>query len=370
MKLKQITLHHIRMNLKTPFSASNATYTDRDFIIVEAEDQNGIIGWGEGVAFSSPWYTEETVKTTWHMLEDFLIPITFHLKINDPKEISKQFKLIRRNFMAKAAIEEAIWDLYAKQENKALSAIMGGSKTRVEAGVAVGIQSIRDMLLSIEAFLDEGYRRIKVKIKPGADIELIKAIREEFPGVLLMADANSSYTLKDIDRLKAIDEFQLLMIEQPLGVDDIMDHAKLQRQLKTPICLDESITTLEDTRKALELDSCRVVNIKMGRVGGIHEAKQIHDLCYEKNIPVWCGGMLETGIGRAHNLALSSLDNFILPADLSASSRYWYEDIVEPEFFVEDGFIDVPVGVGIGVTVNRKRLEKFTVRKQTFKNEG
>lgn len=368
-QIKKVTLHHIRMNLKNPFTTSYGSYTERDLIITEIQDNDGIIGWGEGVAFSTPWYTEETVKTSWHMMEDFLIPFLFNKKINHPSELVQRYAIIKRNQMAKAAIEQAVWDLYAKKQNKSLSNVIGGSRKAIEAGVAIGIQPKDTLLKTIEERLEEGYKRLKVKIKPDQDYKLLKDIRTAFPNVPLMADANSAYSLADMDRLKSLDEFQLMMIEQPLASDDIIDHARLQSELKTPICLDESIVTYADARKAIEIGSCQVINIKIGRVGGITEAKRIHDLCQQKGVPVWCGGMLETGIGRAHNIALASLPNFQLPGDISASSRYWYEDIVYPEFHVEDGMISVPNQPGIGVTVDRQKLQKYTVSKKTFVNQ-
>lgn len=367
MKLEQITVRHIKMPMKAPFSTSFGTIDEKEFLLIEAKDQSGTVGWGEAVAFVAPWYTEETLKTTWHMLEDFLIPILLHKEIGHPDEVSTLFSSIRRNCMAKASIEGAIWDIYAQQTKQSLAQALGGDKERIEVGVSVGIQSSTEALIDLlKGHVDKGYKRVKVKIKPGHDVEVIRAIRAEMPDLPLMVDANSAYTLDDMNVLQQLDAFNLLMIEQPLAVDDIVDHAKLQRKLKTPICLDESITSYEDARKAIELGSCGVINIKIGRVGGLTEARRIHDLCEVNNIPVWCGGMLEAGIGRAHNIALTSLTNFILPGDTAGSSHYWYEDIITPEVIVEDGYIHVPQTAGIGYTPNMKVIDKLTISKKVY----
>ncbi|MFZ5944647.1 MAG: o-succinylbenzoate synthase [Bacillota bacterium] len=366
MKIKRITLYHIQMKLNTPFVTSYGTVQDRDSIIVEMEDKKGYIGWGECVAFSAPWYTEETVKTCWHIMEDFLIPLIFQQPITHPDEVLKRFLPIRRNQMAKAALEGAVWDLYANHQEMALSKVVGGEKESIDIGVAIGIKPLEEMLDSINAALTEGYKRIKVKIKPGIEHKLLQGIRKHFPDIPLMADANSAYSLNDIDLLKSLDEFKLMMIEQPLATDDIINHAKLQRQINTPVCLDESIVSYEDTEKAVELGSCKVINIKIGRVGGISEAKRIHDLCQKSNIAVWGGGMLETGVARAHSVALASLPYFILPADTAGSSHYWEQDIIEPEVVVNQGSIKVSDKPGLGYDINRKRLEQVTIQKKNF----
>jgi len=368
VKLEQITVRHIKMPMKAPFSTSFGTIDEKEFLLIEAKDQSGTVGWGEAVAFVAPWYTEETLKTTWHMLEDFLIPILLHKEIGHPDEVSTLFSSIRRNCMAKASIEGAIWDIYAQQTKQSLAQALGGDKERIEVGVSVGIQSSTEALIDLlKGHVDKGYKRVKVKIKPGHDVEVIRAIRAEMPDLPLMVDANSAYTLDDMNVLQQLDAFNLLMIEQPLAVDDIVDHAKLQRKLKTPICLDESITSYEDARKAIELGSCGVINIKIGRVGGLTEARRIHDLCEVNNIPVWCGGMLEAGIGRAHNIALTSLTNFILPGDTAGSSHYWYEDVIIPEVVVEDGYIHVPKSIGIGYEPNMKVIDQLTISKKTYR---
>lgn len=366
MKLSRAQLDVIQMPLKSPFLTHLGSVYDREGIIVEITDQDGVTGYGEGVAFSSPWYTEETVKTSLHMIEDFLIPLLQKHPVEHPKEISSLFQSVRRNHMAKAAIETAMWDLYAKQRSLALKDLLGGTRQRVPAGVVVATDSIEKALNQIEHYRADGYQRFKIKINPALDLEFLREIRRRYPEIALMADANSSYSLADIDRLKALDEFHLMMIEQPLAHDDIIDHATLQKELKTPICLDESIVTFEDARKAVELGSCQIINIKVGRVGGLTEAIRIHDYCLAKKIPVWCGGMIEFGVSRAHNLALASLPGFTIPGDISASGRFWEEDIILPEVEVKDGWAEVPSGPGIGFQINQKRLQQTTLVHKKF----
>jgi len=367
VRLDKITLRHIKMPMKAPFTTSFGTIDEKELLLIEAKDESGVIGWGETVAFVAPWYTEETLKTTWHMLKDFLIPILLHKEIGHPDEVTSLFAPIRRNCMAKASIEGAVWDIYAQQTKQSLARSLGGQRQRIEVGVSVGIQASTAQLIEvIQSHIEKGYKRVKVKIKPGYDVEVVRAIRSVLPDLPLMVDANSAYTLNDIAILQQLDDYKLLMIEQPLATDDIVDHATLQKKIKTPICLDESITSFEDARKAIELGSCGVINIKIGRVGGLTEAKRIHDLCKENHIPVWCGGMLEAGIGRAHNIALTSLSNFILPGDTAGSSHYWYEDIIVPEVIVKDGYIDVPQEIGIGYTPNMAVIEKLTINKEVY----
>lgn len=368
MKIKQVILRHLQMELKSPFATSFGAFTTKEFILVEAIDEDGVSGWGESVAFHSPWYNEETVKTNWHMLEDFLLPLVFQTPIEHPDELCQRFSSIRKNNMAKSAIEGAIWDLFAKKKNMPLSEALDGTKKEIEVGISIGIQkSVDDLLRVVERYVSEGYRRIKLKIKPGWDVDVVREVRRRFPDVPLMADANSAYSLQDVERLKALDEFQLMMIEQPLAADDIVDHAALQSQLSTPICLDESIHSYEDARKAIELGSCRIINIKIGRVGGLTEAKRIHDFCQAHRIPVWCGGMLESGVGRAHNIAITTLENFVMPGDTAASSYYWERDIIDPEVTVHNGTIAVPEKPGIGYEVNRRQVEHYTTFAKTYR---
>jgi O-succinylbenzoate synthase len=268
--------------------------------------------------------------------------------------------------MAKAALETAVWDLFAKKENQSLSKVIGGKSNKIPSGVVVATDSTENALQQIEGYLIDGYQRFKIKINPQLDLSFLREIRRHYPQIDLMADANSAYSLKDIERLKALDEFNLLMIEQPLAHDDIIEHAFLQKEIQTPICLDESIVTFEDARKAIELGSCKVINIKIGRVGGLQEAIRIHDYCYEREIPVWCGGMIEFGVSRAHNIALASLPGFTIPGDISASNRFWEEDIILSEVIVKDGWVEVPVKPGIGFQINEKRLQETLLAKKTF----
>ncbi|XRG79475.1 o-succinylbenzoate synthase [Rossellomorea sp. GAMAL-10_SWC] len=368
MKIKKVILRHMKLDLLHPFTTSFGTEYDREFILLEAISEDGISGWAESVAMLDPLYNEETLKTNWHILEDYLIPIVLNNDINNPDEISeKYFSHIRGNYMAKAAIEGAIWDLYAKQENISLSTALGGTKKEIEVGVSIGIQDSIDSTINIiENRLAEGYKRFKLKIKPGWDLELIDKVRKVYPTIPLMADANSAYTLSDMDQLIALDDYNLMMIEQPLAYNDIIDHADLQERMKTPICLDESIHSLEDARKAIKLGSCKIINIKIGRVGGLTQSRKIHDLCQENGIPLWCGGMLESGIGRAHNIAITSLPNFTLPGDTAASALYWAEDIIEPEVTVEKGMITVPTKPGIGYDPHMQNIEKYTISTKVY----
>lgn len=367
MKLVEVTLRHLQMEMKSPFSTSFGTFQMKDFILLEARDEQGTVGYGESVAFSSPWYNEETFKTNWHMLEDFLIPMLLGKELQHPDEVSDLFSAIRKNNMAKSTIEGAVWDIYAQQTNQSLAHALGGTKDQIDVGISIGIQnSVEELIEVVRGYVEEGYKRIKVKIKPGWDVDVMRRLREAFPNVAIMADANSAYRLEDVELLKQLDAFDLTMIEQPLASDDIIDHATLQKKLSTPICLDESIHSLEDARKAVELGSTKVINIKIGRVGGLTEAKKIHDYCMEKGIPVWCGGMLEAGIGRAHNVALTTLPNFILPGDTAGSSRYWEKDIITPEVTVNHGVIHVPQQAGIGYAIDQEAVERYTVMKKTY----
>lgn len=367
INIEYVILRHLQMELKAPFTTSFGTFQTKELILVEAVDCDGVSGWGESVAFSAPWYSEETVKTNWHMLEEFLVPLLFSKPLRHPAELPERFAAIRQNNMAKAALEGAVWDLYAKRLGVPLCQALGGTKKEIEVGVSIGIQpTVADLLQVIERYVAQGYRRIKVKIKPGWDVDVIRDVRRAFPDVPLMADANSAYTFADAKRLQVLDEFGLMMIEQPLAADDLVDHARLQPLLQTPICLDESIRSYDDARKALDLGSCRIINIKIGRVGGLWEAKRIHDLCAERGVPVWCGGMLEAGVGRAHNIAITTLENFALPGDTAASSHYWERDIITPEVEVQGGLIRVPNAPGIGYEVDRRQVERYTQFAKVF----
>ncbi len=355
------------MPLKSPFHTHLGTVTEREGIIVEVIDSNGISGYGEGVAFTTPWYTEETVRTSLHIMSDVLIPLLQKNLINQPEDAAILFQSIRKNHMAKAGLEMAIWDLYAKASLTSLSKVIGGTRSEIASGVVIAADSLLSALNQIEKYLEEGYQRFKIKIHPGQDYTVLEEIRRYYPELPIMADANSAYTLKDMDRLKALDDFNLLMIEQPLASDDIIEHSLLQKGINTPICLDESIVSFHDAKNAIELGSCKIINIKAGRVGGLYEAKRIHDYCLNRGIDVWCGGMIEFGISRAHNIALASLPGFTIPGDISASNRFWEEDIIAPEVSVKNGCVSVPDTPGIGFGINEKRLKETTRIEKVFK---
>jgi len=366
MRLRRITLREIHLKLLSPFQTSFGTSDLRRILLVEAEG-DGVIGWGESTAGENPFYSYETVETAWLILRDYLWPVVRGKEIA-AAAVWDMFAGVRGHNMAKAALETAIWDAEAKQKNVALAKLLGGAREEIPCGVSIGIQpTTAGLIAKVEESLAAGYQRIKIKIKPGADLELVRALREKFPRARLMVDANSAYSLGDAPILKQLDAFHLMMIEQPLGWDDIYSHAKLQRQLETPICLDECIHDVEHARAAIETGACRIINIKLGRVGGHTAARRMHDLCRQNSIPVWCGGMLESGIGRAHNIAMSSLANFSLPGDVSASRRYWAEDIIEPEVEVsKEGTIRVPSAPGIGYAPRLDRIESLTKRREVL----
>ncbi len=367
--IEKVILHKLQMRLKHAFTTSFGTFQDKDFFVVEAIDEKGNIGFGETVAFSSPWYSEETTQTNEHIMKDFLIPLLLKKPVEHPDEVFPRFSSIRKNHMAKSALEGAVWDLYAKRNNMTLAEALGGTKKEIDVGISIGIQpTVKELIEVIGKHVEEGYKRIKVKIKPGWDVDVMREVRNVFPDIPLMVDANSAYTLEDADHLKQLDDLNLMMIEQPLAHDDIFDHAELQRLLKTPICLDESIHSYDDARRAIQLGSAKIINIKIGRVGGLSESVRIHDLCQKNGIEVWCGGMLEAGVGRAHNVALTTLKNFTLPGDTASSSRYWEQDIIDPEVTVTNGIIQVPEKPGIGYDINRQVLEALTVEKTVFNN--
>lgn len=368
MKIDRIELHHISQPLVHPFRTSFGTQLDRPCILVAVYSE-GLVGWGECVANSDPGYSYETIRTAWHVLSDFLIPPLLGRSVTSPGEVVATFDWVRGHPMAKASLENACWDLAAQAQGLSLSALLGGQRERVEVGVSIGIQpSLAQLLARVEWFIDQGYRRIKIKIEPGWELEPLSAIRQRHPALKLMADANSAFTLADAPLFRQMDELDLLMIEQPLHYDDIADHARLQAQLTTAICLDESIHSPQHARWAIEIKACRIINMKVGRVGGLANALAIHQSCQEAGIPLWCGGMLETGVGRAVNLHLSTLPNFRLPGDISATERYYAEDIAEPSFHLNpaDSTITVPAGPGIGVTVLLDRVQKYRVRYQAF----
>jgi len=367
MKIDRVELREIRLPLLHFFETSFGRTTTRRIVLVRVE-ADGATGWGEVACGEEPFYNYETPETAWHILRDFLIPWALGKEWGSASELAARFRPIRGHHMAKAALENALWDVEAQQKGLPLAKLMGGTLEEIPCGVSIGIQNtVEELLEKIARESAAGYQRIKVKIKPGWDIAVLDRIREQFTGIRLMADANSAYSLADLPHLKQFDRFNLMMIEQPLGWDDIFDHARLQREIATPICLDESIHSADDARKAIEIGACKIINIKLGRVGGFTSACQVHETCRGRKVPVWCGGMLESGIGRAHNIALSALPGFTLPGDVSASRRYWQEDIIDPEVTVSGrGTIRVPETPGLGYAPNLSRIEKATVRKESF----
>jgi O-succinylbenzoate synthase len=369
--IHQVELRELRMHLIHPFETSFGTTTERRIVIVKVlarSSQDEFTGYGEVTAGEGPYYSHETYQTAWHILSDFIIPLTIGKTYTAAAGFASVVQGIRGHRMAQAGLETALWDLEARIAKRPLWQLLGGTRTEIDCGVSIGIQPSVDALLSkIQTELNSGYRRIKIKIKPGWDLHVIQEVRRAFPKILLMADANSAYTLADLHLFRKLDEYDLMMIEQPLHDEDMIDHATLQRNIQTPICLDESIHSAEDARKAIGIGACRIINVKLGRVGGHRAAREVHDVCQDNGIPVWCGGMLESGIGRAHNIAMSSLDNFSLPGDVTASKRYWAHDIIDPEVAVDrDGRISQSKDIGIGYTVNQDRVAEFTVRSQVF----
>ena len=367
MKIEQIELYHVVMRLVAPFETSFGVEQDRACIIV-AMRAGGLTGYGECVAAAEPGYCYETTTTAWHILRDFLAPAALGQELTDVPSLIARYRRVRGHPLAKAGLEMAAWDILGQAQNKSLAQLFGGVRDRVEVGVSVGIQPTTEALVErVGRYIAEGYARIKIKIKPGRDLSDARAVRAAFPDIRLQVDANSAYQLSDAPLFQQMDDLHLLLIEQPLAEDDIYDHGKLQPQLKTSICLDESILSADHARAAIELGACRIINIKAGRVSGLLQAKAIHDLCRARGVPVWCGGMLETNIGRASNIALASLPGFTLPGDISASSRYYAEDIADPPFVLNpDSTLSVPTGTGLGVQVNQKNLDRFTVKREVF----
>ena len=363
MKIDRIELRLLHLPLVHFFETSFGRVHDRTFVLVSAEG-DGVTGVGECVADPNPYYSSETTGTAWHVLSEFLAPLVLGREFGHPREIYGAMRLVRGHNMAKAALEMAAWDLYARQQGVPLSRLLGGTRTAIASGVSIGIQDSLDGLMAkIETELAAGYRRIKIKIKPGWDVEAVDRIRVRFGAVPLMVDANAAYRLEDAPHLATLDPYDLMMIEQPLDYEDIFDHATLQRLIRTPICLDESIHTVRHARDAIDAGACRIINIKPGRVGGFTESIRLHDLCAARGVPVWHGGMLESGIGRAHNLHLASLPNFSIPGDVAASRRYYQPDLIDPPIDVSpDGTIPVPTGPGIGVTIVAERVERATRR--------
>jgi o-succinylbenzoate synthase len=365
MKIERIEMLHLRLPLVHFFETSFGRVFDHEVLILRAES-NGLVGYGEVPASAAPRYSYETVQTAWHVIRDFLAPRLKGLEFAGPGPVSDLFTSVRGHNMAKAGVEMAAVDLFCKAQGKPLYQVLGGERTEIPTGVSLGIEdTVDDLLRRVEEAVEKGYQRIKLKIKPKWDVEVVAAVRARFPTTPLMADANSAYTMADILHLKRLDEYKLLMIEQPLAYDDYVDHAKLQAEIETPVCLDESIRSYDDARRAFELKACKIINIKQARVGGPYSAKMIHNLAKAKGAPVWCGGLLETGVGRAHNIALATLPGFTLPGDISASERYYAEDVVEPPVVVTaKGTLQVPQGPGIGYTVAERKLAKYCVRRE------
>ena len=362
-----IHLREINMPLAHPFETSFGVTTGRRILLVELET-DGLTGWGECVAGEHPYFSDETIDTAWMMAETELGPRLLEAEVEGGGSCPSIFKQVRGHRMAKAALENAVWDLEAQAERIPLAELLGGTRKVIPCGVSIGIQpSLEKLMETIAVEVDAGYQRIKLKCKPGWDTRIFEAVRERWPHLRLSCDANSAYRMKDIDHIAGWDRFDLMMIEQPLWYDDFYFHSMLQKRLDTPVCLDESIRNRRDALAAIDMESCRIINIKVGRVGGFSEAIAVHNAAAERGIPVWCGGMLETGIGRSHNIALSSLSNFSLPGDVSASSRYWTQDIIEPAVTVSAaGEIVVPTVAGRGFEVQRDRIEALTVRRQTL----
>ena len=364
MRVTSIELREIRLPLVHFFETSFGRTTERQIILARVLDQDGAEGWGECTCGEGPFYSDEWTETAWATLKDFLAPMVVNQQVETAGDVYDLMKRVRGHRMAKAAIETACWDLEAKRAGVPLWKHLSGVHTEIPCGVSIGIQDSPEQLIEkIEKELVAGYQRIKIKIKPGWDVDIIRKVRERFPDIRLMGDANSAYTLNDAPLFRSLDEFNLMMLEQPLAYDDMFDHAELQKQIKTPICLDESVKTRADAKHAIMLKSCRIINIKLGRVGGHAQAKQIEQVARENDILVWCGGMLESGVGRAHNLAMATLSGFVLPGDVSASARYWQEDIIDPPVTVSPrGTIAAPDAPGIGFEIKRNRIDSLTVR--------
>src|SRR5579872_608683 len=370
MRIESITLRELEMRLKWPFETSFGVTQKRRVLLVEMI-ANGVTGWGEVTTGEAPYYNYETSDTAWLIISEFIAPLLIGKELETASDVPLLINRIRGHQMAKAGVENALWDIEAQQKNLSLSKLLTGVREEIPGGVSLGIrESPQSLVEKVGEELSNGYQRVKMKIKPGKDLDFVAAVRKQFPRAMLSVDANSAYSLSDVDHLRKFDDYDLLMMEQPLQWDEIYSHAKLQKHIKTALCLDECISHARHAEAAIELAACRILNIKVGRVGGHTEARRVHDVCLQHSIPVWCGGMLESGIGRAHNIAISTLPNFALPGDVSASKRYWKEDIIDPEVEITPrGTIRVPQGSGIGYSVKREFVEHLTVKKQTWKTE-
>ena len=361
-------MREIRLRLRHVFETSFGQTTERRILLVRATDAEGAEGWGECTAGEGPFYSEEWIESAWVVIRDYLAPMVLGREVDGARQVFELMKRVRGNRMAKASIETACWDLESRRAGLPLWKHLGGVLNEIPCGVSIGIQSsVGELIEKIERELAAGYQRIKIKIKQGWDERVVEEVRGRFPEIRLMVDANSAYTLDDAPLFRAMDRFDLMMVEQPLAYDDMSDHSKLQRQIGTPICLDESVRSASDARKAIEMGACRIVNVKLGRVGGHSEARRVEEVCRAANVPVWSGGMLESGIGRAHNIAMATLEGFTLPGDISASARYWEEDIIEPPVGVTPrGTIEAPQTPGLGYEIKQSRVDSLTVRRERF----
>ena len=368
MRIGSVELRQLEMPLVSAFETSGWREEEKTCIIVRLNDDS-FSGFGDCAVSTGPWYGSETLASAWFVLEEYLVPLLLGKEFENAGQVLSAMDSVRGNNMAKASAEMAFWDLLGKNSGKSLSKLLGGTQGSVASGVSVGLQKTREKLVDVVGgYVEEGYRRIKIKIKPGRDVELVEAVREEFPDMPLMVDANGAYDPRESAALRKLDAFELLMIEQPFAWNDLVEHARLKKLIRTPVCLDESVASLDDLESALALDSFGVLNIKPARLGGLSVSRLVHDVCKGRGLPVWCGGLLETGVGRAANVALASLPGFVMPGDISASNRYFKEDIVRPDFRLdEDGTIRVPSSPGIGVEVVEDQLEKFTVKRKEFK---
>jgi len=368
MKIESLTLYHIRLPLVTPFATSFGSIDHKECLLIELH-ADGLTGYGESAVERDPGYNYETTGTAWHILKDFVAPLILGQDVVDAADFQRRVAGIRGHHLAKAGVEMALWDLLGKRDGKSLKEMFGGVRDKVEVGVSIGIQESASALVrTAEGYVAQGYNRLKIKIKPGRDVEDTSAVRKAFPGIRLQVDANSAYSLETSATLRPLDQLDLLLIEQPLFEDDIWDHRKLQAQFKTPICLDESVVSPRHARYAIEMEACRIINLKPGRVGGLSQGLEIHAMCRAQDMPVWCGGMLETGVGRASNLAIASLPGFTLPGDISASERYFSRDITHERFILNsDSTIDVPAAPGLGVTIDDEALQQFTLARLELK---
>lgn len=366
MQISRIELRELKLPLVHFFETSFGRTTERRIILVRVVDRDGAEGWGECTAGEGPFYSDEWTETAWPTLKEFLAPVVAGKEVENAAAVFDLMKSVRGHRMAKAAIETACWDLEAKRAGQPLWRLLDGVHEQIACGVSIGIQDSPEQLIEkIDKEVAAGYQRIKIKIKPGWDVEIVRKVREHFPDIRLMGDANSAYSLADVELFRRLDEFNLMMLEQPLAHDDMFDHAELQKAIKTPVCLDESIKTPADAKNAIGLGACRIINVKLGRVGGHAQAKRVETIARENRMPVWCGGMLESGVGRAHNIAMSTLAGFTLPGDVSASARYWHEDVIDPPVTVSpNGTIEAPDKPGIGFEVNLKRVDQMTVRSE------